>query len=48
MDAIINARQREADRHVRSMLLSLDDETLAAQGYSRRNLKRGTASPFIY
>ena len=33
------SRQRQADSYVSNMLLTLDDETLKAHGYSRAELK---------
>lgn len=40
LDNLIAARQREADAYVSRTLLSLDDTTLRAHGYSRRELER--------
>lgn len=39
LDAIITARQRQADRYVREALLTLDDETLRAHGYNPDELR---------
>ena len=48
LDTFIAARQRQADGYVSNMLLSLDDETLKAHGYSRAELrKRPSPSYFI-
>ncbi len=45
MDAIIEARSRQASRYVNGALLMLDDETLSKSGYSRKELtKSGYAS----
>jgi len=38
LDAILESRQRQADRHVSGVLHSLDDETLASLGYRRSEL----------
>jgi hypothetical protein len=38
--ALVDARQREADRHVNRVLLSLDDQRLATFGYSRSELRK--------
>ena len=40
MDALIASRQREANRYVSSVLLSLDEDTLRAHGYSRSELRK--------
>ncbi len=45
LDALIEARARQANRYVNGALLSLDDKTLAANGYSRAELVRKGASP---
>ena len=41
LNAMIESRQREAQRHVNSILLDMDDSTLAACGYSRQDLLKG-------
>jgi hypothetical protein len=47
--ALVEARQREAERYVNGVLLSLDDETLAGHGYSRAELaRRGYSTRFQY
>ena len=47
-DAIVEARQKEANRYVSNALLMLDDATLKAHGYDRAELrKRGGTSYFI-
>jgi hypothetical protein len=48
LEALIDARQREADRYVNNMLLSLDDETLAVRGYSRVELKKRPGSAYYF
>lgn len=40
VDALIEARTRQADRYVKSALLMLDDETLKANGYTRQELRK--------
>jgi len=48
INALMEARQREAARYVNSALLSLDDATLKANGYSRSELeKRGGSYSFV-
>ena len=48
-NAIVEARQLEAERYVNSVLLSLDDETLKSHGYSRAELsRRGTSNRFWF
>src|SRR5690606_7071198 len=39
LDAIITARQRQADRYVREALLTFDDETLRTYGYNPYELR---------
>ncbi|HEU4987601.1 MAG TPA: hypothetical protein VFT89_11115 [Rhizobiaceae bacterium] len=40
VDALVEARQRQANRYVNSALLMLDDKTLKANGYTRADLVR--------
>lgn len=43
LDAMVNARTRQARAYVNGALLMLDDETLKAHGYNRADLqKRGS------
>ena len=44
LNALVEARQREAERYVNGVLLSLDDETLKSHGYSRAELSRRATS----
>jgi hypothetical protein len=44
-DNMIRARQRQAERYVAGALLTLDDETLARAGYSRKELEKRRFSP---
>lgn len=44
MDAFMAARQREANRYVSSVLLSLDDKTLRSHGYSRSELRKNAGN----
>ncbi len=39
LDAMIDARMREAERQVVAQLLSFDDKTLASLGYERSELE---------
>jgi hypothetical protein len=49
LSALVEARQREAERYVNGVLLSLDDETLKSHGYSRAELsRRGTSNRFWF
>ncbi len=43
-DRMIEARSTQARRYVNGYLLSLDDATLAAHGYDRKQLEREGAS----
>ncbi|PDQ19388.1 hypothetical protein CN311_19810 [Mesorhizobium sanjuanii] len=47
MNALIEARQREANRYVSGVLLYLDDETLKAHGYDREDLRKAANSPYV-
>ena len=48
LDAFMEARQHEANRHVTGVLLSLDDETLHRHGYSRAELSKRASAPRFY
>jgi hypothetical protein len=49
LNALIEARQLEAEHYVNGVLLSLDDETLKSHGYSRAELtRRGTSNRFWF
>jgi hypothetical protein len=49
LNALISARQLEAERYVNGVLLSFDDETLKSHGYSRAELaRRGTSNRFWF
>ncbi len=45
--AIVRARQAQADRHVASVLLSLDDAALRAGGYDRTELRKRAKVSFF-
>ncbi|MCF6116308.1 hypothetical protein L2449_05150 [Mesorhizobium muleiense] len=47
MNALIEARQREASRYVSGVLLGFDDETLKANGYDREELKKAARSRYV-
>lgn len=40
MDAIVEARTRQADRYVNGALLMLDDETLRSHGYNPDEIRQ--------
>lgn len=44
LDALMEARARQANRYVNGALLMLDDKTLEANGYKRADLIRRGAS----
>ncbi|RCS25454.1 hypothetical protein DUT91_01215 [Phyllobacterium salinisoli] len=48
MDNLVAARSRQAARYVNGALLSMDDETLKANGYSREGLKRGGSAYYPF
>lgn len=47
-DAMIAARQREANRYVNGVLLMLDDEALKARGYDRAELNRSSKAGYYF
>ncbi len=47
-NAFIATRERQADRYVNNVLLSLDDETLKAHGYSRAELRKRPGSAYFF
>lgn len=44
LEALVEARAKQASRYVNGALLMLDDKTLAANGYSRAELMRKGAN----
>ena len=44
IDALIEARSKQASRYVNGALLMLDDKTLEAHGYDRAEIARRGAS----
>lgn len=46
IDAMVEARSRQAQRQVNAALLMLDDEELAARGYDRATLRRNASSAY--
>lgn len=46
-NAIVAARSAQAERYVNRALLSLDDETLKAHGYTRDTLKRDSGIAYF-
>jgi len=47
LDALIEARAKQATRYVNGALLMLDDKTLAANGFKREELKRNASASYI-
>jgi hypothetical protein len=45
VEALIEARTRQADRYVKGVLLMLDDDTLQANGYGSRKDLHKSATP---
>ncbi|GHC75275.1 hypothetical protein [Limoniibacter endophyticus] len=45
--ALMNARERQAERYVHGALLNLDDATLRSYGYSRSDLSKRPVSYMI-
>lgn len=48
MDAMIAAREKQAQRYVTGALLMMDDETLRANGYTRTELQRRNTMPYLF
>lgn len=48
LDAMVAAREKQAQRYVANALLALDDETLKASGFSRAELKRTGGNPHLF
>jgi hypothetical protein len=48
VDALVAAREKQANRYVNGALLMLDDETLKAHGYSREELKRRGSVGYLF
>ncbi len=48
LDSIVAARSAQAARYVDGALLMLDDETLAAHGYNREQLRKRGASYYPF
>ncbi len=47
-DSMVEARQRQVSRYVNGVLLSFDDETLKAHGYTREELRRRGAINTVF
>ena len=47
-DALVAAREKQAQRYVAGALLMLDDETLRASGYSRAELQRRQSAAHFF
>lgn len=48
VDAMMAAREKQAQRYVTSALQMLDDETLKAHGYSREELRRKGGTYYLF
>lgn len=48
VDAMMAARERQAQRYVAGALLMLDDETLKLNGYSRAELQRKGGASHLF
>ncbi|MEM1365867.1 MAG: hypothetical protein AAGH82_08970 [Pseudomonadota bacterium] len=48
MNNVVTARQRQADRFVNGVLLSMDDDTLKSAGYDRSELRRRSSATFPF
>jgi hypothetical protein len=47
LDAMIEARAKQASRYVNGALLMLDDKTLAANGFKREDLRRNASMGYL-
>lgn len=47
-ERMVEAREKQARRYVNGYLLSLDDATLAAHGYDRRELEREGSAGMVF
>ncbi|MGV1914609.1 hypothetical protein [uncultured Agrobacterium sp.] len=47
-ERVVEARQRQADRHVSSAMLNLDATTIAAFGATREELRRKAKSTYVF
>lgn len=48
VDALVAARQKQANRYVNGALLMFDDETLKAHGYNRDDLMRRASVNYLF
>lgn len=48
LETLVAARTRQVEHYVNGALLTLDDETLKAHGYSRKELKRRGGTSFLF
>lgn len=48
LGAMMAARERQASRYVAGMLLTYDDETLRANGYSRAQLEKQASTSYMF
>ena len=48
LNAVVEARTRQATRYVNGTLLMLDDATLEANGYSREALRKNASTAYLF
>lgn len=48
INAFLAARERQANQYVNGALLMLDDETLKAAGYDRRELSKRPSAAYYF
>lgn len=46
LDAMMAARERQANRYLAGVLLKYDDDTLRANGYSRADLEKRASTSY--
>lgn len=48
MDRMVSAREKQVNRYVNGYLLTLDDATLAANGYNRKSLEKAESAIYPF
>jgi hypothetical protein len=48
MNRMVSARERQVTRYVNGYLLTLDDQTLAENGYDRKTLEKAGSSVYPF
>ena len=48
LDRMVSAREKQVGRYVNGYLLTLDDATLSANGYSRKSLEKAGSAVYPF